>query len=183
MFMNPIIRGNSFYLKIDSSSDVRGRTLFSPDWECKISFRGAGSSLDVVANSNWEFLLSSVDTNKLNVGKIFFQVFAVAVSDSERVLIDSGSVEVRPNLSAADASIDLRSEDEKLLAEVKALILSLIKTGGVVEYKIGTRGARKYDLAELRALESQLETRIRRIERAEKIKAGMPNPRNSFVRF
>ena len=183
MHINPIVRGDSFYLKISPQTDVQGRSLVAPDWQLKLSFRGAGSSLDVTANSNGEFILAAVDTNKLNVGNVFFQLIAIKVSTSEKMVLDSGSVEVKPNLMAADVNIDLRSDDQKLLDEVKALILNLVKNGGVVEYKIGSRSARKYDLPELRALQTQLETRVRRQQRAEKTKAGLPNPRNSFVRF
>lgn len=183
MYLNPIVRGDSFYFKVSEFSDVQGRSIKSPDWQCKIFFRGGGSSLDVVANSAWEFNLTATDTNKLNVGKVFFQVFAVNVATTERLLIDSGSVEIKPNLQVADGSVDLRSDSEKLLQEVQALILKLVQNGGTIEYSIGNRRARKFDLAELRALESQLLTRVRREERAKKIKAGLPNPRNSFARF
>jgi hypothetical protein len=142
-----------------------------------------GSKLDVVANSSWEFILLAADTNKLNVGTVYFQIFAVNISTSEEILIDSGSVEIKHNLAAAEENIDLRTPEKIELDEVDALILKLVKSGGTVEYKNGTRMARKYDLAELRALRTELRTKVKRQERAERIKAGLPDTRSSYAKF
>ena len=57
------------------------------------------------------------------------------------------------------------------------------RQGGVKEYKIGSRSAKKYDLTELFQLEAKLKAELAREETKEKIANGLGNPRNLFVRF
>ena len=70
----------------------------------------------------------------------------------------SGQFEVLPSLvySGTAAAFDGRSQIKKDLETVQTAIRTVASGGGVKEYKIGSRSAKKYDLAELFQLEAKL---------------------------
>jgi hypothetical protein len=98
-------------------------------------------------------------------------------------MIEQGRVKVIANFATADQNFDARSQTRKDLDAVQSLIRQLVQTGGVVEYRIGDRQAKKYDLAELRAEESKLLFRLAREERADRIAQGLGDPLSKYVRF
>jgi hypothetical protein len=55
--------------------------------------------------------------------------------------------------------------------------------GAVQEYRIGTRSLKRYELADLLALESKLKADVARENKAAMIANGLGNPHNLFVRF
>lgn len=181
MYLSPIVQGDSYQFTVAPASDSQGRTLFGPSWTCSISFRGNGNSLDVIADSNWKFSLSASQTSILKTGTALYQIYAQ--NGSERITIDQGRIDILQNFSSASSTTELRSQTEIDLQNVRTLISQIVSNGGVAEYSIGNRRARKYELSELRALESQLLFRLSREQRSEKIKNGLGDPFSKYVRF
>ena len=60
---------------------------------------------------------------------------------------------------------------------------SLMVGGAVQEYRIGTRSLKRYELAELLALESRLKSEVAREQKASLIANGLGNPHSLYVRF
>ena len=174
-----------------STTDVFGDPISSPDWSVTYYLRTnkslyAATVTSTAYTDGWQFTIPSATTADFKVGDWFYQAVA-SKSGAETQTIASGQIEVLANLAytgTTPAAYDGRTPTRKDLDTVQAAIRTLIGTGGAVqEYKIGTRSAKKYDLAELRALESQLLARVHREEAAEKIANGLGNPHSVHVRF
>ena len=69
------------------------------------------------------------------------------------------------------------------MENIEAAIRTIINGGVIKEYKIGNRNAKKYELAELLTLKSQLKVELVREKQAEMMANGLGNPRATFVRF
>ena len=55
--------------------------------------------------------------------------------------------------------------------------------GATQEYRLGNRSLKRYDLADLIALESQLKAQVARENKAQIIDSGLGDPNNLFIRF
>lgn len=66
---------------------------------------------------------------------------------------------------------------------VQAAIRAIVSGGVVQEYKIGTRSLKKYEMADLIALEGKLKAEVKREQAAQLAANGLGNPHNLFVRF
>lgn len=183
MLPSKIVAGDSVKFSVQPFTDLTNRTISFPEWTAKLSIRGNGVSLDATADSGWNFSIPASATLSLAVGVTYFQVYAENPTTLERQTMNNGRLEILPNLNALASSTDNRSQTQKDLESVQALIRSLISTGGVAEYAIGNRKMRKYDLAELRIEESKLLSRLAREQSAERIDQGLGNPHAKFVRF
>jgi len=107
---------------------------------------------------------------------------SVATLGATSYTIASGSFTVLPSLSAAGA-VDSRSPARRALDDCQAAIRAVLAGGGVQEYRIGTRNVKRYTLAELTALESQLKSDVAKEEEAENIAAGRGSGRALYARF
>lgn len=175
--------GDSISFAYGSFTDGQGRTVAPPAWSLSLAIRGNGNQVNSLSVS-WSFSLSRNETKDLAPGQCFFQVFATNLVSGERVTVDTGRIEILPNLATADAAFDGRSQARKDLEQVQALIRQLTGSGkGVAEYKIGDRSSRKYELQDLIELESRLKNRVVIEEREQMIKAGLGNPNSVRVRF
>ena len=101
------------------------------------------------------------------------------------ITVGSGSLKVLASLSytGQPAAFDGRSQAEQDLDAVQSAIRALISGGSVRRYMIGGRQLEKYGLEELMKREAQLKAIVAREKAAEKIAAGLGDPRNLFVRF
>jgi hypothetical protein len=136
-------------------------------------------------DSGWEFTISAGTSAAFDAGVWYFQAVATAFAGSEKTTLGSGQVEVLPSLnySGAPGAFDGRSQSQKDLDAVQAAIRSLMSGGAVQEYRIGTRSLKRYELADLLALESKLKADVARENKAAMIANGLGNPHNLFVRF
>ncbi len=173
----------------NSTTDVFGEPISSPDWTVTYYLRtntsSEGSTVSSTAYTDgWQFTISSSTTANFDAGDWYFQAIADK-SGAEKQTIATGRFEVLAALSysGTPAAYDGRSQVNKDLDLVEAAIRALLNNGVVQEYKIGTRSAKKYDLAELFQLEAKLKAELAREEAAEKIANGLGNPRTMFVRF
>lgn len=146
-----------------------------------------GATVTGVADgTGWRFTISSVVSGGFHEDDIgYWQAVATAVVGGAKTTLGSGTFEVEPNLAytGTPAAIDARSQAQKDLDAVQAAIRSLMSGGAVQEYRIGTRNLKRYDLAELLALESRLKAVVARENKAAMIANGLGNPHNMFVRF
>jgi hypothetical protein len=137
------------------------------------------------AGSGWTFTIPAATTAGFVADDWYFQAVATANAGGAKTTLGSGSLTVEANLAYAGqpSAFDGRSQAQKDLDAVQAAIRSLMSGGAVQEYRIGTRNLKRYDLAELLALESRLKAVVARENKAAMIANGLGNPHNMFVRF
>lgn len=177
-----LMAGDSFTWDDDASSDNLGNAITSASWTLTYYLRGQGT-LDLTASAQgtgWRTSITEAQSAALAPGVYFYQ--ARAVNGTSKITLGSGQLRIKPNISAAGANFDGRSQAKKDLEAVQAAIRAL-STGGVAEYTIANRSVRKVDLPDLIARESVLKTEVAREDKAEKIANGQGNPHALFVRF
>tara|TARA_Y100001938_G_scaffold130742_1_gene187057 strand:+ start:259 stop:834 length:576 start_codon:yes stop_codon:yes gene_type:complete len=181
--------GDILQWRDSETQDVFGNAITSTDWSVTYYLRtNTANEAHITSStpylSGWQFTVASAVTANFDAGDWFFQAVADK-SGAEKQTILSGQFEVLPSLvySGSAAAFDGRSQIRKDLDQVQAAIRTVASGGGVKEYKIGTRQAKKYDLSELFQLEAKLKAELAREETKEKIANGLGNPRNLFVRF
>ena len=181
--------GDILQWRDSETEDVFGNSITSTDWSVTYYLRTNTASEAHITSSSaylsgWQFTVASAVTANFDAGDWYFQAVADK-SGAEKQTILSGQFEVLPSLvySGSAAAYDGRSQIRKDLDQVQTAIRAVASGGGVKEYKIGTRQAKKYELAELFQLEAKLKAELAREETKEKIANGLGNPRNLFVRF
>ena len=181
--------GDILQWRDSETQDVFGNAITSTEWSVTYYLRtntaAEGATVTSTAYlSGWQFSVASTVTANFDAGNWYFQAVADK-SSAEKQTILSGQFEVLPSLSYSGtaAAFDGRSQIRKDLDQVQTAIRAVASGGGVKEYKIGTRQAKKYELAELFQLEAKLKAELAREEASEKIANGLGNPRNLFVRF
>ena len=181
--------GDILQWRDSETEDVFGNAITSTEWSVTYYLRTNTASEAHITSSSaylsgWQFTVASAVTANFDAGDWYFQAVADK-SGQEKQTILSGQFEVLPSLvySGSAAAYDGRSQIKKDLDLVQTAIRTEASGGGVKEYKIGSRSAKKYDLAELFQLEAKLKAELAREETKEKIANGLGNPRNLFVRF
>lgn len=139
----------------------------------------------VADGSGWRLTLPAATTTNFEAGAWYFQAVAAAIADGAKTTLGSGQLEVLPSLSytGQPSAFDGRTQAQKDLDACQAAIRALMAGGAVQEYRIGTRSLKRYDLAELLALESRLKAVVARENKAAMIANGLGNPHSLFVRF
>ena len=107
---------------------------------------------------------------------------SVAVLGAVAFTLETGSFDVLTSLTTAGA-VDSRSQAQQDLDAVDAAIRGVIAAGGAQEYRIGLRQVKRYDLAELLALQSQLKAQVAMEREAENIASGRGSGRTLYARF
>jgi hypothetical protein len=133
-------------------------------------------------DGGWDFTISATTSGTMDAGTWYAQTRAT-LADAV-VTLSAGTFEVLASLSysGTPGAFDGRSAAATELAEVRAAIRTII-SGGVTQYSIGSRSATKIDLGRLMQRESQLKAIVAKEQAAERIAAGLGDPRNLFVRF
>jgi len=171
-----------------ATADGLGTVISSSDWTLTTYLRSAtaGLGLTVVAvayGDGWESTISAATSAGLTAGDWTWGTRAT--KGAEVVTIGAGSVVILPalNYAGVPSAIDGRSQAQQDLDAVQAAIRALISGGAVKRYTIGGRQLEKFSLEELMARESQLKAIVAREKAAEKIAAGLGDPRSLYVRF
>lgn len=168
VFGNPVSSGTgwtlTYYLRFDKNNE--GATVVGTAY-------GTG----------WEFTISQATSAGFDAGQWYWQ--AEATKSGEHITLGAGQLEVLAGLSYAGnpSAFDGRTQSQKDLDAVQAAIRAIVSGGVVQEYKIGTRSLKKYEIADLLALESQLKAAVKREQAAQLQANGLGNPHNLFVRF
>lgn len=181
--------GSTWTWREDSLVDPYGDAIQSTDsWVLTYYIRSniAGNQgLTVVGSTygtGWQFDVAASNTD-LTEGDYFWQ--AEASKGALKYDVGSGSLQVLINLvyTGHPHKIQAKSQVEQDLDSVEAAIRTLLEDGVVKEYSIGGRSLKKYDLADLTALRSQLKYQLNLEKKAELIRNGQGNPHKMLVRF
>ena len=181
--------GSTWTWREDSLVDPYGDSIQSTDsWALTYYIRSniAGNQGITVVGSTygtgWQFDVAASSTD-LTAGDYFWQ--AVASKGALKYDVGSGSLEVLIDLvyTGQANKIQAKSQVEQDLDAVETAIRTLISDGAVKEYSIGGRSLKKYDLADLTALRSQLKYQLSLEKKAELIRNGQGNPHQMLVRF
>ena len=181
--------GSTWTWREDSLVDPYGDAIQSTDsWALTYYIRSniAGNQGITVVGSTygtgWQFDVAASSTD-LTAGDYFWQ--AVASKGALKYDVGSGSLEVLIDLvyTGTAQKIQAKSQVEQDLDTVEAAIRTLLSDGAVKEYSIGGRSLKKYDLADLTALRSQLKYQLSLEKKAELIRNGQGNPHQMLVRF
>jgi hypothetical protein len=182
--------GDTVVWKDEPSVDVFGAPIDSATHTLTYYLRTNTASegatvVGVAEGSGWKVTLPANTTANFDAGVWYFQAVVTAVAGGDKTTLGSGQFEVLPSLSYAGTpgAFDGRSQAQKDLEACQAAIRALMSGGAVQEYRIGTRSLKRYDLAELLALESRLKAEVAREQKAAMIANGLGNPHNLFVRF
>lgn len=182
--------GDTVVWKDDPSVDVFGAPIDSSTHtltyylRTNVNHEGA-TAVGVADGSGWRLTLSAATSAGFDAGTWYFQAVATAVAGGAKTTLGTGQIEVLPSLSYAGTpgAFDGRSQAQKDLESVQAAIRSLMSGGAVQEYRIGIRSLKRYDIAELLALESRLKAEVAREQKAALIANGLGNPHSLYVRF
>lgn len=133
--------------------------------------------------TGWEFTIAQGTSTGFDAGTWYWQ--AEATKAGEHYTLGAGQLTVLANMGYAGlpSAFDGRTQAKKDLDAVQAAIRAIVSGGVVQEYKIGQRSLKKYDLADLLALETKLKSEVVREQKAAMIANGLGNPHNLFVRF
>lgn len=105
-----------------------------------------------------------------------------AIKGAEQYRIDSGQLRIEPSLLAAAAGLDTRSQAEKDLEAVDAMLRG--KAGSDVQaYTIAGRSLSRYPLPDLIKLRDRLRADVASERAAQKLAAGLGGRRRFVVRL
>lgn len=149
-------------------------------WTLKYYFRNATAYFDVTATADGDlFAIAVAKATTAAIVAGSYAWIAVVFSATERFEIDSGTLQVKPDFSAA-AAIDARSFARTMLDSVEAALRAKA-TGGqldLVKAALADRSM-EYNTASLMTLRNQLQTEVRR----ETGKQNGIDQRRILVRF
>jgi len=190
LFPSKIRAGDFIQWKLNATNDVYGNPISSPDWTVSYFLRTnkskVGTSVQSTPDGNdFKFEIPSTTTEQFADGDWFYQAVANK-SGNQKQTIATGKFIVLPSLEFTGTTprpFDGRSDTRKTLDLIEKAIDDIVANGGVQEYKIGTRSAKKYELGELYILRTKYLAQLRLEEQAETMANGLGNPRAMFVRF
>lgn len=137
------------------------------------------------SGTGWDFTIAAGTTDGFVAGLWFWQAVATANVGGAVTTLGAGQLTVLAGLDYAGqpAAFDGRTQAQKDLDAVQAAIRALVSGGVVREYSIGNRSLKKYELADLLALEGKLKAEVKREQAAQLMANGLGNPHNLYVRF
>lgn len=101
---------------------------------------------------------------------------------TDNITVDQGSTVLQPNPRTHTGPLDLRSEAQIALDNVRATLRGKA-TADVLRYTIAGRSLERYSIAELAMLESRLAVQVAQESRAQAIANGLADPRLLQVRL
>lgn len=155
------------------------------EWTLVYHVRGKGKGFDLTATANglnFVVEISAEVSDKSSAGQYFYQGFVS--KGSEKILVDSGSVNILPNLSQiqTDAEYDGRSDAEKVLAAIDAVLANRATTDQQ-SYVIGNRQLTRIPVPDLLLLRDKYQTIVNNQKRRKAMASGLPFLKNIDVRF
>ena len=191
VFPSKIRSGDLIEWRDPATTDVFGDPINSPDWTVVYYLRTNKTKFGATVSSTaygdgFQFNIPAATTATFVDGNWFFQAVASKTGTLITKTIGTGTFDVLPSLAFTGTSpkaFDWRSDAEKTLDLIKTAIDNILKGGAIQEYKIGTRTAKKYDMAELQVLKGEYAAMVAREKQAETMANGLGNPRAMYVRF
>jgi hypothetical protein len=180
--------GNTVQWVEPPALDLNGDAATSASWTLTtfLRFNAASEGATVVgtarADGGWDNSISATTTGGFDPGVWRWE--SRISSGAVVITIGAGSFQALRSLSytGTPGAFDGRSQAEQDLEAVQAAIRAIVSRGAR-SYSIGTRTYSAQDLSDLMAREAQLKAIVNRERAAEKIAAGLGDPRNLFVRF
>lgn len=168
--------------------DLSGNPATSATWTLTtfLRFNAASEAATITgaarADGGWDMAISANTTAAFDAGTWSWQ--SRINSGGTTITIGTGSTLVVASLSYAGsaAAFDGRSQAQQDLDAVQAAIRAIISKGAR-QYTIGSRSYTAQDLGQLMEREAQLKAIVARERAAEKVAAGLGDPRSLFVRF
>lgn len=168
--------------------DLDGNAATSAAWSFTTFLRfnatseGATVAGTARTDGGWDLTISATTTGGFDAGTWSWQ--SRISSGATVITVGSGTFQTLANLSYAGspAAFDGRSQAEKDLDAVQTAIRAIVSKGAK-SYTIGSRSFTYADLGQLMEREAQLKAIVNRERAAEKVAAGLGDPRSLFVRF
>jgi len=173
---------------VPAAVDLDGNLASSSSWTLTtyLRFNAASEGATVVgsarADGGWDNTISASTTDGFDAGEWSWQ--SRISSGATVITVGTGTTTVLASLSyvSTPAAFDGRSQAEQDLDAVQAAIRAIVSKGAK-QYTIGSRSFTYADLGQLMAREAQLKAIVARERAAEKVAAGLGDPRSLYVRF
>ena len=153
-------------------------------WSAVWYFENAGGNFSVSAGESGDQYTGTVAaaTSAGYVpGKYRWRLVATRTADSVRKTVESGWLEVLRD-PAAVGNVDHRSTARIMLDNIEAYLRDPTNLAAA-SYSLGGRSLSRWNRGDLLSEKSKLEMEVRSEEAAERIAAGLGNPRRLYVRF
>lgn len=156
----------------------------APTWTLSYYFRNAAAKFDITATADGTAFAVSV-AKATSAGKTvgWYDWIAVVDDGTSRYQVDSGRLEVLPNL-ATDAVYDARSFARKMLDYIEAALLSRASSDqlDLINAQLEARSITR-DKAGMIVLRSQFKREVAAEDNANRIANGLGNKNRLLVRF
>jgi hypothetical protein len=168
--------------------DLDGNAATSASWtlisylRTNTNHEGATVTGTARADGSWNMAITATTSSAFDAGTWYWET---RITSGATVLtIGSGTTQVLPglNYTGQPAAFSGQSQAEQDLVAVQAAIRSIVSKGAK-SYTIGSRKFDAADLGQLMEREAQLKAIVARERAAEKVAAGLGDPRSLFVRF
>jgi hypothetical protein len=168
--------------------DLDGNAATSASWtlisylRTNTASEGAAVTGTARTDGGWDMAITATTSSAFDAGAWYWETRAT--SGATVLTVGSGTTQVLPSLSYAGSpgAFNGQSQAEQDLAAVQAAIRAIVSKGAK-SYTIGTRSFTSNDLGQLMQREAQLKAIVARERAAEKVAAGLGDPRSLFVRF
>jgi hypothetical protein len=168
--------------------DLDGNAATSASWtlisylRTNTASEGAAVTGTARTDGGWDMAITATTSSAFDAGVWYWET--QATSGATVLSAGSGTTQVLPSLSYAGSpgAFNGQSQAEQDLAAVQAAIRAIVSKGAK-SYTIGTRSFTSNDLGQLMQREAQLKAIVARERAAEKVAAGLGDPRSLFVRF
>ena len=168
--------------------DLDGNAATSASWtlisylRTNTNHEGAIVTGTARADGGWDMAITATTSSAFDDGTWYWETRAT--SGATVLTVGSGTTQVLPglNYSGQPSAFNGQSQAEQDLAAVQAAIRSIVSKGAK-SYTIGSRKFDAADLGQLMEREAQLKAIVARERAAEKVAAGLGDPRSLFVRF
>ena len=168
--------------------DLDGNAATSASWTLisylRTNTASEGATVTGTARDDggWDMAITATTSSAFDAGTWYWETRAT--SGATVLTVGSGTTLVQPglNYTGTPAAFSGQSQAEQDLVAVQAAIRSIVSKGAK-SYTIGSRKFDAADLGQLMEREAQLKAIVARERAAEKVAAGLGDPRSLFVRF
>ena len=169
-------------LDLDGNAATSAAWTFTTFLRFNAASEGATVTGTARADGGWDMAITANTSAAFDAGVWSWQ--SRITSGATVITVGSGTTQVLPglNYTGTPAAFNGQSQAEQDLAAVQAAIRAIVSKGAK-SYTIGTRSFTSNDLGQLMQRESQLKAIVARERAAEKVAAGLGDPRSLFVRF
>ena len=169
-------------LDLDGNAATSAAWTFTTFLRFNAASEGATVTGTARADGGWDMAITATTSAAFDAGVWSWQ--SRITSGATVLTVGSGTTQVLPSLSYAGSpgAFNGQSQAEQDLAAVQAAIRAIVSKGAK-SYTIGTRSFTSNDLGQLMQREAQLKAIVARERAAEKVAAGLGDPRSLFVRF